>query len=49
LDQKDQKDQIKKITDFLEEGKLKWQERKCGMKTKKPVWNDLHYIEGKTN
>jgi len=37
----DQKDRIKKITDLLEEGELKWQEECVGMKIRHPVWKPV--------
>jgi len=35
--------------DLFEEGRTEMAGKKCGMKTRQPVWNDLRYIEGKTN
>jgi len=47
---RDIKKQIKKISDLLEEGKTeKAGKVNAGMKTMQPVWNNLHYMEGKTN
>jgi len=43
---RDKKDRIKKITDFFEEGRT---EIAVKEKTRQPVWNDLHYTEGKTS
>jgi len=40
-----EKERIKKITDFLEEGKTEM----AGTKTRQSGWNNSHYMEGKTN
>jgi len=44
------KKRIKKISDLLEEGKTVTARKvNAGMKTWHPIWNRLHYMEGKTN
>jgi len=47
---KGKRDQIKKITDLCAESKTEMTGiENAGMKTRQPVWNDLHYMEGKAN
>jgi len=38
---------IKKLSDYLEEGKLKQHEKLN--RNKNPIWNDVHYTERQTN
>jgi len=38
-----------RMSDLSEEGEPKQRDIICGMKIQEPVWNDLHFMEGKTN
>jgi len=41
---------IKKISDLSEEGETERAGKvNAGIKTHQPVWNDLHFMEGKAN
>jgi len=48
--QKGDKERMKKIMNLLEEGRTETAGKENAvMKSMQPVWNDLHYTDGKTN